>query len=191
MVGAISCLYEHRYSVGSGEDPHHAPLHRQRLGRRSARHRTVIARDGADDTNKWGWGENIGWTNWADAGDGMEAACLDTDHLEGFVWGENIGFINLGNGDGPYTNTDGIDFGVNIDPVTGEASGFAWGENVGWINFGTTPRSSARTAPGTTSPRTASAASRGARTSAGSTSTTTPTSSPSTRRLRLPGRLQR
>jgi hypothetical protein len=99
---------------------------------------TVIARDGADDTNKWAWGENIGWTNWADAGDGMEAACLDTDHLEGFVWGENIGFINLGNGDGPYTNTDGIDFGVNIDPMTGEASGFAWGENVGWINFGTT-----------------------------------------------------
>ena len=99
---------------------------------------TGLARDGASDTDKFAWQENVGWTNWADAGNGLEAACLDNDHLEGFVWGENIGFINLGNGNGPYTNADGMDFGVNIDAVTGEASGFAWGENVGWINFGTT-----------------------------------------------------
>jgi len=99
----------------------------------------ATARDSADSVNKFAWGENIGWTNWADAGNGTEAACLDGDHLEGFVWGENVGYINLGAGNGPYTNTDGIDFGVNIDPTTGEASGFAWGENIGWINFGTTP----------------------------------------------------
>ncbi len=99
----------------------------------------AIARGGGE-ADKFAWGENIGWTNWADAGDGLEAAILDTDHLAGFVWGENIGFINLGNGNGPYANTTGLDFGVNIDPVTGEASGFAWGENVGFINFSTTAR---------------------------------------------------
>ena len=50
------------------------------------------------------------------------------------VWAENIGWINLGHG-GPYANTTGGNFGVNVHPTTGALSGLAWGENVGWVNF--------------------------------------------------------
>lgn len=98
---------------------------------------TLVADSNISSASKWGWGENVGWLNWADAGDGVEGVRVHPDHMEGFVWGENIGFINVGNGGGPYANTDHTDFGVNIDPGTGTLSGFAWGENVGWINFDT------------------------------------------------------
>ena len=50
-----------------------------------------------DPDNKHTWGENIGFLNFADAGDpdGTEAVFAETDHLSGYVWGENIGWINL------------------------------------------------------------------------------------------------
>jgi len=31
-----------------------------------------------------------------------------------------------------------VDYGVAIDPVTGEFSGLSWGENIGWITFAST-----------------------------------------------------
>jgi len=31
-----------------------------------------------------------------------------------------------------------VDYGVAIDPATGEFSGKAWGENIGWITFRST-----------------------------------------------------
>jgi hypothetical protein len=89
--------------------------------------------------NKFGCGENIGWTNWKDANAGAQGVVVFTNHLKGFAWGENVGWINTGNGGGPYANTTGANFGVNINPSTGAASGFAWGENIGWINFNTAP----------------------------------------------------
>ena len=95
-----------------------------------------------DDTNKWGWGENIGWLNFGDtpSPDGVFAT---STFMGGFVWGENVGWLNLGDGTPDngvaYSNTSGTDFGVNIDPGTGELSGYGWFENLGWLNFGTTP----------------------------------------------------
>lgn len=90
---------------------------------------------------KWSWGENIGWMNWRDADNGVQGVRLHDDYMSGFIWAENVGWINLGSGapaDGQaYTNTDGTDFGVNIDFDSGNLSGLAWGENIGWINFGT------------------------------------------------------
>ncbi|MCA9276515.1 MAG: hypothetical protein KDA29_10860 [Phycisphaerales bacterium] len=90
-----------------------------------------------DPDNKFAWGENIGFLNFADAGDppGSAGVFANPDHLEGFIWGENIGWVHVGAGNGPYDNTTGLDFGVNISTRTGALSGYAWGENVGWINF--------------------------------------------------------
>jgi hypothetical protein len=96
-----------------------------------------------DATNKFSWGENIGWMNWRDAGNPAtsQGAVVHNKFLSGFVWGENIGWINLGDGTpagagGQYANVNGTDFGVNRNSTTGNLSGYAWGENIGWINFG-------------------------------------------------------
>ena len=94
-----------------------------------------------DAVNKHAWGENIGWTNWRDAGSpsGAQGVVIHNAYLAGFVWAENLGWINLGDGSPAngvaYANATGADFGVNRDDVSGELSGLAWGENVGWINF--------------------------------------------------------
>jgi hypothetical protein len=98
-----------------------------------------FAQSNIDATDKYAWGENIGWTNWRDANGSSDGVIVGTDFLEGFIWGENIGWINVGDGTPAntfsYANVNGTDFGVNID-ADDDLSGFAWGENVGWINFG-------------------------------------------------------
>jgi len=96
----------------------------------------VNAQSNIDDAHKFAWGENIGWTNWQDANSAADGVIVGTDFLSGFVWGENVGWINVGNGAGPYANTNDTDFGVNI-LGNDDLSGFAWGENIGWINFNT------------------------------------------------------
>jgi hypothetical protein len=94
----------------------------------------VLAQSNVDSVNKFAWCENVGWTNWRDANGTNDGVIVGTDFLEGFIWGENAGWINVGGG-GPYANTTGLDFGVNI-LVDDDLDGFAWGENIGWINFG-------------------------------------------------------
>ncbi len=100
---------------------------------------TTLARaqSGVLPTAKFAWSENCGYLNFRDAGTpaGNQGVEIVGDHLRGFIWGENIGWINVGNGSGPYPNTDGTNFGVNLNLSTGSLTGFAWGENVGWINF--------------------------------------------------------
>lgn len=51
--------------------------------------------------------------------------------VSGYAWSENIGWISFSN------TTDGSakQYGVNIDPITGNFSGYAWSDNIGWINF--------------------------------------------------------
>ncbi len=93
-----------------------------------------------DSVHKHAWSENVGWLNWRDA-DGTTAGVLVSEtFLSGFIWAENIGWINTGDGTpgggDSYTNSDGTDFGVNID-IDGNLTGFAWGENIGWVNFDT------------------------------------------------------
>jgi len=88
-----------------------------------------------DSTNKWAWGTNIGWINFAPE---HGAITVYTDHLEGYAWGENVGWIRVGTHEGggahTYGNTSATDYGVNRDS-SGNLSGFAWGTNIGWINF--------------------------------------------------------
>ncbi len=97
----------------------------------------VNAQSNIDPAHKFAWCENIGWTNWLDANGMMDGVFVDTANgfLEGFTWSENTGWINAGPGGGPYLNTTGLNFGVNI-LGNGDLDGFAWGENIGWINFG-------------------------------------------------------
>jgi len=92
-----------------------------------------------DATDKWAWGTNAGWINFAPTHGGVT---VYADHLEGYAWGENIGWIRLGSHEGgsphTYANTSNTEYGVNKNPDTGALSGYAWGTNVGWINFNPT-----------------------------------------------------
>ena len=103
----------------------------------------LIADSNIADVKKFTWAENVGHMNWADANTRMQGVEVyqigATQYLAGSVWCENIGWVNVGNGGAPYANTTGLDFGVNINPATGDMTGFAWAENVGWINFGPFP----------------------------------------------------
>jgi hypothetical protein len=98
----------------------------------------ALAQSNIDATNKHAWGENVGWTNWRDANGAAQGVVVSGTFMGGFIWGENVGWINVGDGSPAngvnYANTDGIDFGINIDP-DGDLHGLAWGENIGWVNF--------------------------------------------------------
>ena len=95
----------------------------------------ALAAGNIDPTNKWAWGANAGWINFAPDNGGV---AVFSDHLEGYAWGENIGWLRLGTytggGSHTYVNTAPDNYGVNNDGV-GHLSGYAWGANVGWINF--------------------------------------------------------
>jgi hypothetical protein len=101
----------------------------------------VVLGGSVDATNRWAWGTNVGWINFAPSCAGCEGVAVYHDHLEGYAWGENIGWIRLGThtGGGPHTygNTSTTDYGVNRN-LDGTLSGYAWGTNVGWIHFNPT-----------------------------------------------------
>ncbi len=107
----------------------------------------VRVQSNIDPTNKFGWGESIGWTNWRDADGTNAGVVVGGTFMGGFIWGENVGFINVGDGTPAngisYANVVGTDSGVNIDydgttydgTSDGSLHGFAWGENIGYVNF--------------------------------------------------------
>jgi len=100
-----------------------------------------LAQTSIDPSSKFSWCENVGFMNWADAGDplGSQSVLIQPSYLTGFIWCENTGWLKLGAGipaDGAsYANSDGSDWGVNHNSNTGNLSGLAWGENIGWVNF--------------------------------------------------------
>jgi hypothetical protein len=100
------------------------------------------AQSSIDPNNKFGWTENVGWTNWRDANSETAGVKVHPRFLSGWIWAENIGWISVGDGTPAdclqYSNVTGSDHGVNIMP-NGDLAGLAWGENVGWINFDTRP----------------------------------------------------
>ncbi len=55
------------------------------------------------------------------------------DNVSGYAWSESVGWISFNCSDDSSCNT--IDYGVDIDPATGNFSGNAWSENIGWISF--------------------------------------------------------
>ena len=59
--------------------------------------------------------------------------CGDIEHnVWGWAWSENIGRISF------RCSGGGIDYGVDIDEITGVFSGGAWSSNIGWISFNPT-----------------------------------------------------
>ena len=86
------------------------------------------AQSNIDASQKWSWGENVGWMNWRDANGGVDGVRVSPDYLRGWIWCENVGWINVGDGS--------PNFGVNIDE-NGDMYGFGWAENIGWVNFDT------------------------------------------------------
>ena len=103
---------------------------------------SAFGQSNVDPAHQFAWQENCGWLNWHDADGGVQGVRVDASILSGFIWAENVGWINVGDGTPAadcagrpcYGNTDGADFGVNVDP-DGTLRGLAWGENVGWINL--------------------------------------------------------
>ena len=92
---------------------------------------------GTDPTNRYAWGENVGWVNAGPTNAGVSVHFDgNAGWLSGHAWGENVGWIKMGaDVGGPYANTATNNWGVNMD-ASGDLSGYAWGENIGWINFG-------------------------------------------------------
>lgn len=89
-----------------------------------------------DATNRYAWGEQIGWVNHR-AVHGETTVCVDGTNgfLKGYAWAENAGWIKLGAAaGGPYLNTSASNWGVNLS-AGWALSGFAWSESVGWLNF--------------------------------------------------------
>ncbi|MFH1966620.1 MAG: hypothetical protein ABII95_02030 [Patescibacteria group bacterium] len=64
-------------------------------------------------------------------------------NTSGYAWSENIGWVSFNN------SSDGssINYGVNIDSVTGNLSGHAWSENIGWVSFNRADAGNPPTAP--------------------------------------------
>ncbi|MBC8413088.1 PD40 domain-containing protein, partial [bacterium] len=88
----------------------------------------------------YAWSENAGWINFAPAGSGVVNR---GGELSGYAWGENTGWISFAC-ENTFTCA-AIDYGVNIDMVTGLFSGYAWAENIGWINFAPVSTGAAKT----------------------------------------------
>lgn len=100
----------------------------------------ILAQSNIDPDHKFGWGENVGWTNWRDADGANQGVAVGEKFLAGYLWGENVGWINVGDGTPAngqkYANLDDTDYGVNVES-NGDLSGLGWGENIGWVNFDT------------------------------------------------------
>jgi len=99
-------------------------------------HHAISSSIGIDPTNRFAWGENVGWINAAPNGGGVTVHFDGiSGYLSGFAWGENIGWVKMGDDNGgPYQNDSATNWGVNVE-TGGGLSGFAWSENAGWISF--------------------------------------------------------
>jgi hypothetical protein len=84
---------------------------------------------GIDSTNKYAYGENVGWLNLGTPEGNVQVGDAS---LTGYVWTENTGWVSLN-----CSNTSScgsVNYGVTNDG-SGNLSGYAWGENVGWISM--------------------------------------------------------
>jgi len=77
-----------------------------------------------NSTDKYAWGENIGWLNFGLADGNVH---VTDSGLTGYAWSENYGWINL--------NANGTSGGRVTNNGEGVLGGNAWGEKLGWISF--------------------------------------------------------
>lgn len=76
-----------------------------------------------DATDKYAWGEGIGWVNFGTGSPGGNVHVTDSA-LTGSAWSANYGWIVLNPSSSGVTN--------NAEGVLG---GYGWGENLGYISF--------------------------------------------------------
>jgi len=74
-----------------------------------------------DSTNKFAWGDYLGWVNFGTAGGNVH---VTKNGLTGYAWSSNYGWINLAPPHAGVTNS-----------CTGQLGGYGWGENTGYVNF--------------------------------------------------------
>src|SRR5438477_1564528 len=102
----------------------------------NARLSTALAATTINSTNKFSYGENLGWMDWP--GDTNSGAVIGEYVCSGYIYSANCGWINLGGGSPIngiyYQNLSANDFGLNQDGL-GNLRGYAYGANIGWINF--------------------------------------------------------
>jgi hypothetical protein len=97
---------------------------------------SLFAQSTINSSNRFGYGANIGWTDWK--ADGANGVVSGEYVCRGYIYAANVGWIHLGSGSPAngigYQNNSALDYGVNHDGL-GNLRGYAWGANIGWINF--------------------------------------------------------
>ncbi|WP_193213684.1 hypothetical protein [Luteolibacter marinus] len=88
------------------------------------------------EVDRFGYFSNAGWVDFRGHQD--EGVVASDFCLGGYAYAANLGWINFGDQDPEngyeYGNTDGMDFGVNVDQ-DGGLTGYAYGGNIGWLLF--------------------------------------------------------
>lgn len=76
-------------------------------------------------TDKFGWGDHVGWINFAPADDAGYVGLQVTDsRVSGFAWARDFGWINFG----PFNGGHGV-----TNTPEGVLGGHAWTTHYGWI----------------------------------------------------------
>ncbi len=93
-----------------------------------------------DGVSGYLWSETTGWVSLSCLNN---STCGTRDYrvtndgngnLAGYAWAENTGWMSFSCANEPDTCAT-RNYGVWIDPTTGQFSGRAWSENTGWISF--------------------------------------------------------
>ncbi len=80
-----------------------------------------------DATNKYAWGENVGWVNFAPQNNSTYSGLVITDTaVTGYGWSKEFGWINFS----PTNSGQGV-----INTSEGHLSGKAWISSLGWLDM--------------------------------------------------------
>lgn len=78
-----------------------------------------------DSTQKYAWGDRIGWINFAPTdGSNYTGLTITDSTVTGYAWSRDYGWINMNPTNGGVTNTP-----------NGVLDGYAWVSSIGWISF--------------------------------------------------------
>ena len=80
-----------------------------------------------NSSNKYAWGENIGWVNFAPQNGNTYTGLTITDtSVTGYAWSNEFGWINFS----PSNSGQGV-----LNTTSGNLSGQAWVASLGWLNM--------------------------------------------------------
>jgi hypothetical protein len=81
-----------------------------------------------DSTNKYAWGENLGWINFAprDSSNNYVGLTITDSAITGYAWSSLYGWVNFS----PTNSGQGV-----TNTTSGTLGGSAWSEQLGWIDM--------------------------------------------------------